>query len=338
MKSAFFLLILFLFQNISTVLLAQKNYPTMGKVIYEDASFEKLLPKTSRIEVLASGFDWAEGPVWNKEGDFLLFSDVPKNTVYKWDEKAGLSLFLHPSGYTGLGDYSDERGSNGLFIDNKGRLISCEHGDRRVSALSLSNGGKVTLSDNFEGKRLNSPNDVVQHANGNYYFTDPPYGLLKKQDDPSRELKQFGVYRITPDGKTSMQIEDLTRPNGLAFSPDGKILYVAQSDPEKAIWMSYPVEPNGNIGKGKLLYDATSMVKSGMQGLPDGLKIDKDGNIWSSGPGGLLVLSPAGKLLGRIEMGELTSNCAWGNDGSTLYLTVDGYLCRIKTNTKGAGW
>jgi gluconolactonase len=317
---------------------AQKNFPTMGKIIYEDASFEKLLPKDSKIEVLASGFDWAEGPVWHKEGKYLLFSDVPKNTVYKWEEKNGLSVFLQPSGYTGLGAYSDERGSNGLIIDNKGRLISCEHGDRRISALQLSGGGKVTLSDNFEGKRLNSPNDVVQHNNGSYYFTDPPYGLLKKQDDPTRELKQLGVYRITADGKTTMQIEDLTRPNGLAFSPDGKTLYVAQSDPEKAIWMSYPVDNNGNIGKGKLLYDATAMVKAGQLGLPDGLKVDTNGNIWSSGPGGLLILSPAGKLLGRIEMGELTSNCAWGDDGSTLYLTVDGYICRIKTGTKGSGW
>ncbi|WP_310590367.1 SMP-30/gluconolactonase/LRE family protein [Dyadobacter sp. NIV53] len=311
----------------------------MGKVIYEDPSFAKLLPKTTKIEVLASGFEWSEGPVWNKEDGYLLFSDVPKNTIYKWEEKNGISVFLQPSGYTGLGDYSDERGSNGLLIDNKGRLISCEHGDRRIAAMPMNVGGKVTLSDNFEGKRLNSPNDVVQHpVNGNYYFTDPPYGLLKKQDDPSRELQQLGVYRIGSNGKTTLQIKDLTRPNGLAFSTNGKILYVAQSDPEKAIWMSYPVAANGNIGKGKLLYDATDMVKAGLQGLPDGFKIDKDGNLWSSGPGGLLILSPEGKLLGRIEMGELTSNCAWGNDGSTLYLTVDGYLCRIKTNTKGAGW
>ncbi|TDE18708.1 SMP-30/gluconolactonase/LRE family protein [Dyadobacter psychrotolerans] len=319
--------------------MAQKAYPTMGKIIYEDAAFEKLLPKSSKIEVLASGFEWSEGPVWNKEGGYLLFSDVPKNTVYKWEEKSGLSVFLKPSGYTGLGEYSDEPGSNGLFIDSKGRLISSEHGDRRISAMSLTLGGKITLSDNYEGKRLNSPNDVVQHkTNGSYYFTDPPYGLAKKQDDPSREVKQFGVYRISPEGKTTLQIGDLSRPNGLAFSTDGKLLYVAQSDPEKAIWMSYPVDNDGNIGKGKLLYDATAMVKAGSAGLPDGFKVDQNGNIWSSGPGGLLVITPAGKLLGRIEMGELTSNCAWGNDGTVLYLTVDGYLCRIKTNTKGAGW
>lgn len=310
----------------------------MGKIVYEDPAFEKLLSKDAKIEVLASGFDWSEGPVWVKEGGYLLFSDVPKNKVYKWDEKEGLSVFLEPSGYTGRGVYSDEPGSNGLIIDNKGRLVSCEHGDRRISAMPLNVGGKITLADNFEGKRFNSPNDLVQHSNGDYYFTDPPYGLMKKHEDPTREIPQFGVYRIHKDGKVTMQVSDLSRPNGLAFSPDGKILYVAQSDPEKSIWMAYPLDASGNAGRGKLIYDATPMGKRGMPGLPDGLKIDKDGNLWSSGPGGMLIISPTGKLLGRIEMGELTSNCAWGNDGSTLYMTVDGYVCRIKTNTKGAGW
>lgn len=318
--------------------MAQKSYPTMGKIVIEDPSFEKLLSKDAKIEVLASGFEWSEGPVWVKDGGYLLFSDVPKNKIYKWDEKEGLSVFLEPSGYTGRGVYSDEPGSNGLIIDNKGRLVSCEHGDRRISAMPLNVGGKITLADKFEGKRFNSPNDVVQHSNGDYYFTDPTYGLAKKHEDPTREIKEFGVYRIHQDGKVTVQVSDLSRPNGLAFSPDGKMLYVAQSDPEKSIWMAYPLDANGNAGKGKLIYDATPMGKRGMAGLPDGLKIDKDGNLWSSGPGGMLILSPAGKLLGRIEMGELTSNCAWGNDGTTLYMTVDGYVCRVKTNTKGAGW
>ncbi|MCF2487930.1 SMP-30/gluconolactonase/LRE family protein [Dyadobacter sp. CY347] len=330
---------LYSFLLLSHIGFAQKSYPTMGKIIYEDPAFEKLLAKDAKIEVLASGFEWSEGPVWVKDSSFLLFSDVPKNKVYKWDEKGGLSVFLEPSGYTGRGVYSDEPGSNGLIIDSKGRLVSCEHGDRRISALSLKIGGKVTLADHFDGNRFNSPNDVTEHANGSYYFTDPPYGLAKKHEDPSRETKQFGVYRIANDGKVSLQIPDLTRPNGLAFSPDRKILYIAQSDPEKAVIMAYNVDDSGNVtGKGKLIYDATPMVKAGKPGLPDGLKIDKDGNLWSSGPGGMLIITPAGKLIGRIEMGELTSNCAWGNDGATLYMTVDGYICRVKTNTKGAGW
>lgn len=320
--------------------LAQKAYPTLGKVIYLDPSFEKLLPKDARLEVIASGFVWCEGPVWVKDSSYLLFSDVPENTVYKWDEKNELSVFLKPSGYTGLGAYSNEPGSNGLIIDKKGRLISCEHGDRRISAMPLGGGGKITLSDQFEGKRFNSPNDVAEHpVNGSFYFTDPPYGLAQHENDPTRETPYFGVYQITPEGKTKLIIKDLTRPNGLAFSADGKTIYIAQSDPEKAFILSYPVQSDGNVGNGKVFFDATPMSRTGLKGLPDGLKLDAEGNIWTSGPGGILVLSPEGKLLGKIETaGENASNCAWGNDGSMLYVTVDGYLCRIKTNTKGANW
>jgi gluconolactonase len=318
---------------------AQPMYPTMGKVVYDDPQLEKLLPKTSTLEVLATGFVWSEGPLWIKEGGYLLFSDVPANTIFKWDEKQGISVFLKPSGYTGTGTYSNEPGSNGLTLDDQGRLVACEHGDRRVTVMPLSGGGKYTLADRYKGKRFNSPNDVVQHTgNGSYYFTDPPYGLAQLDKDSSRELAVFGVYRIAPDGTVTLLIDNLTRPNGLAFSPDGKTLYVAQSDPEKAIWMSYPVLDNGNLGDGTLFFDATPMSRKGMQGLPDGLKIDQDGNLWATGPGGVLVLNPSGKLLGRIDTGQATANCAWGDDGSTLYITADGYICRIKTQTKGAGW
>lgn len=317
---------------------AQKAYPTLGTIVYNDPKLEKLLPKGSKLEVLAMGFVWCEGPVWVKDGGYLLFSDVPKNTVYKWDEKNELSVFLNPSGYTGRGAYSNEPGSNGLMIDKKGRLISCEHGDRRISAMPINKGGKTTLADNFEGKRFNSPNDIVEHTNGSYYFTDPPYGLAGYEKDPTREIPYFGVYQITPKGEVKMIINDLQRPNGLAFSADGKTLYVSQSDPEKAVLMAYPLLTDGSVGKGKLFYDATAMSKTGLPGLPDGFKVDVEGNIWTSGPGGILIISPEGKLLGKIETLEIASNCAWGNDGSMLYLTVDGYLCRIKTNTKGANW
>lgn len=314
------------------------QYPTFGNVVVEDPAFEKLIDPQAKIEVLSGGFTWAEGPVWNPEHSSVLFTDVPKNTIYQWKEKEGISVFLNPSGYTGVGRYSDEPGANGLVILD-GRLFACEHGDRRVSVMSLTKGGKQTLSDNFEGKRLNSPNDLVLHpVSGQVYFTDPPYGLEKKADDPTREVKHFGVYRIAGNGTTELLIADLTRPNGVAFSPDGRILYVAVSDPEKAHIMAYPVLPDGKTGKGKLLYDATPLVKQKLPGLPDGLKIDRDGNIWTTGPGGVLVLSPAGKLLGRIETGRPTANCAWGDDGTTLYITAHQYLCRISTRTKGAGW
>jgi gluconolactonase len=188
------------------------------------------------------------------------------------------------------------------------------------------------------GKRFNSPNDVVQKSNGDYYFTDPPYGMPKKENDPSRETELFGVYRIGKNGVVSLIIKDLTRPNGLAFSPDENTLYVAQSDPDHAYLMSYPVLADGKVGKGKILFDATPMVKEGLKGLPDGLKIDKKGNIFTTGPGGILVISPAGKLLGRIETGEATANCAFGNDGSTLYITADMYLLRLQTKTVGVGF
>jgi gluconolactonase len=329
---------LILLSAFTTVSHAQKNYPTLGKITYNDPKLEKLLPKDSKLEVLAMGFVWCEGPVWVKDGGYLLFSDVPKNTVYRWDEKNELSVFLKPSGYTGLGEYSNEPGSNGLMIDKKGRLISCEHGDRRISAMSLNKSGKITLADHFEEKQFNSPNDIVEHANGSYYFTDPPYGLAGYEKDPSRETPYFGVYQITPKGEVKLIISDLQRPNGLAFSVDGKTLYVSQSDPEKAVLMAYPVQADGSVGKGKLFYDATPMSKTGLPGLPDGFKLDAEGNIWTSGPGGILIISPEGKLLGKIETLEIASNCAWGNDGSMLYLTVDGYLCRIKTTTKGANW
>ncbi|MFC0185544.1 gluconolactonase [Pseudarcicella hirudinis] len=319
--------------------MAQTNYATIGQVIKSDAALDNLLASDVKIEVLASGFNWSEGPVWVKGGNYLLFSDVPANTIFKWKEGDIKAVpFLNPSGYTGILPYSNEPGSNGLIINKKGELVACEHGDRRISAMPLNVGGKKTLADNFQGKRFNSPNDIVQHSGGAYYFTDPPYGLPQHEKDPTRETPVFGVYRIGTDGVVSLEIDNLVRPNGLAFSVDEKTLYVAQSDFDSAVIMAYPVLDNGKIGKGKVFFDATPMVKQGLKGLPDGLKIDKNGNIFTTGPGGILILSPQGRLLGRIDTGEPTSNCNWGDDGSTLYITANMFLCRIKTKTKGNGW
>ena len=319
---------------------AQTNYPNIGKVVRIDPALDKLIAPDAKIEVLSSGYQWSEGPVWVKNGEYLLFSDVPANTIYRWKEGDRLATpFLKPSGYTGLGRYSNEPGSNGLIINKKGELVSCEHGDRRVSAMPLNIGGKRTLADNFQGKRFNSPNDVVQHSSGAYYFTDPPYGLDKHESDPTRETDIFGVYRIGTDGKVSVVISDLQRPNGLAFSPDEKTLYVAQSDPDRAIIMAYPVEKDGSLGKGKVFFDATSMGKTDkLKGLPDGLKLDKKGNLFATGPGGILIISPEGKLFGRIDTNEPTANCAWGDDGTTLYITSNMYVCRIRTLVVGVGF
>ncbi|GAB3967938.1 SMP-30/gluconolactonase/LRE family protein [Spirosoma terrae] len=314
-------------------------YPTIGQIIRLDPRLDKLIPKEATIDVLSSGFVWTEGPVWVKnhpDGNFLLFSDVPQNTIFKWTEKEGVTTFLKPSGYTGTGTYGDEPGSNGLTIDRKGQLIACEHGDRRVTAMPLNGiGGKRTLADNYNGKRFNSPNDVVAHSSGSYYFTDPPYGMPKKEKDPTRETEGFGVYRIGQNGVVTLVVPDLTRPNGIALSPDEKTLYVAQSDPERPVVMAYPVQTDGSVGKGRVVFGADGLKKQNLQGGFDGMKVDRDGNLWVTGPGGVLVLSPTGDFLGHVRIGGATANCAWGDDGTTLYITADMYLCRLKTTAKG---
>jgi len=312
------------------------HFPAIGRVIREDARLDNLLAPDARIEVLAGGIEWAEGPVWVRDGGYLLFSDIPRNAIMKWTEAAGMTLFMKPSGYTGLGDYGRQPGSNGLALDGQGRLVACEHGDRRISLLE-KDGGKRTLADNYQGKRLNSPNDLVFKSNGDLYFTDPPYGLPKGPDDPRRELDFCGVYLLSTEGKLTLLEKEMTRPNGLAFSPDEKTLYVAQSDPEKAVWMAFPVNADGTLAKGRVFADVTPMVKE-YPGLPDGMKVDKYGNVFAAGPGGIHIFTPEGKRLGRIETGERTANCAWGDDGLTLYITADMYVCRIRTRTKGNGW
>jgi gluconolactonase len=333
------LILIFCFFLLSFTMAVRPPYPTMGRLVRLDPRFDKLIAPDAKIEVLATGFVWSEGPVWVKAQantpGYLLFSDVPQNTIFRWNETDGLSTFLKPSGYTGIAPYSEEPGSNGLTIDQQGRLIACEHGDRRISAMPLTGGGgKRTLADNFQGKRFNSPNDVVAHSKGSYYFTDPPYGLPKREDDPSRETPIFGVYRIGPDGSVSLIISDLVRPNGVALSPDEKTLYIAQSDGAKPVIMAYSLQDDGGktatLGPGRELFNALALIKQGLNGVPDGLKTDSAGNIWTTGPGGVLILAPDGTLLGRIETGQLTANCAWGDDGKTLYMTADGYLCRIK--------
>ncbi len=302
---------------------------TLGSIERLDPALDALLPKDAVIEKLAAGFDWSEGPVW-MSGGYLLFSDVPMNTIFSW-RPGSLSTFIQPSGYTGTLPRGGEPGSNGLTRDKNGLLIACQHGDRRVARWNGSQW--VTLADKFEGKRFNSPNDVVLKSNGDLYFTDPPYGLPKNMSDPTKEISFQGVYRVV-DGKVTLLTDEVSRPNGLAFSPDEKILYVASSDPKKAIWMSYPVKADGTLGAGKIFFDATGMQK-GRKGLPDGLKVDQAGNLWATGPGGVLIISPEGKHLGTLATGEATANCAWGDDGSTLYITADMFLCRVKTKAKG---
>ncbi len=310
--------------------------PVLGQVVRNDPRLDRLIPKDAKIEVLGSGFAWVEGPVWVRDGGYLLFSDIPHNSVMKWKAGEGVSLFMKPSGYTGITNYGQEPGSNGLIIDREGRLISCEHGDRRISRLE-KNGGKRTLVDNYEGKRLNSPNDAAFKSNGDLYFTDPIYGLPDHEKDPRRELDFCGVYRLSKDGELTLLTREMTRPNGIAFSPDEKTLYVSNSDPDHAVWMAFPVNADGTLGKGRVFKDVTKNVPS-QPGLPDGMKVDAHGNLFATGPGGIYIFTPDAELLGRIDTGQRTSNCNWGDDGSTLYITADSYICRIRTNTKGNGW
>ncbi|HET6880959.1 MAG TPA: SMP-30/gluconolactonase/LRE family protein [Pirellulales bacterium] len=301
-----------------------------------DPALDELVSPEAMLEKKGEGFAWAEGPVWNRQERYLLFSDVPNNLVNKFQERKGLSLFLRPSGYTGKKAIEHPQGSNGLVYDPQGRLVLCQHGDRRIARLEGTN-KFVTLAAKYQGKRLNSPNDAVYHSNGDLYFTDPPYGLAEGEDDPERDLPFCGVYRLDKKGKLTLLAADMTRPNGIAFSPDEKRLYVAQSDPDEPIIRVFDVKDDGTLAHGRVFFDAAELAKDkNNKGLPDGLKVDDKGNLFATGPGGVLVISPDGKHLGTLRTGVATANCAWGDDGFTLYITAHKYLLRIKTKTRGA--
>ena len=319
--------------------IAAEPFPTMGSLDSKDPRFDKLVPPNAKLERLADGFDWSEGPVWVPAGKYLLFDDIPKNTTFKWKEGVGISVYLKPSGYSGSTMFTGrEPGANGLALDKVGRLLLCQHGDRRV-VRQEKDGTLTVIADRYEGKRLNSPNDIVVKSNGDIYFTDPPYGLPKQDKDPSKELDFQGVYRATPSGKIALLTKELSRPNGLAFTPDEKTLFVGNSDAANAIVMAYPVKTDGTLGPGKVFFNTGPVAKeTGRKASPDGMKVDIHGNLFTTGPGGVLVVAPDGTLLGTILTGEPTANCNWGNDGSTLYITANKYLCRIRTTTKGNGF
>jgi gluconolactonase len=317
------------------------NFPSIGHVDRFDAALDELIPKDAVIEVLCGGFDWAEGPVWvpekgNKFGGFVLFSDIPHNAVMRWQEGVGVSVYMKPAGYTGVADYGREPGSNGLALDAMGRLVLCEHGDRRISVVTKG-GGKLTLADRWNGKRFNSPNDLAIRTNGDIFFTDPIYGLPQRADDPLREIDFCGIYRLQPDGTVTLQSKAMSRPNGIAFSPDELTLYVANSDDQDPVLRAFPLREDGNLAPPTPFFDSSKDNRI-PRGGGDGMKVDVHGNVFATGPGGVLVLSPQGQLLGRLVTGESIANVGWGNDGNVLYLTSDMYLCRIRTKTKGVGF
>ena len=311
--------------------LAQNDQPT-GKIVVNDPKLNDLIDVSSGIEILAEGFEWSEGPLWLVSENKLIFSDVFKNLILEWSELKGIQRYLNPSGYTGEQTRGGELGSNGLLLAPDGKLVICQHGDRRMAKmlapLSDPEPKFETLADNYQSKKLNSPNDATFSKTGELYFTDPPYGLEKNMDDPAKELDFQGVYKVSRSGKIQLLTKALTRPNGIAFSPDGSKLYVANSDPKRAIWMVYDVEKDGCFENGKVFYDATSLVDK-EKGLPDGMKVHRNGTIFATGPGGIFVFSPEGEVLGKIATGEATSNCAFNEDDSALYITADNYLMRV---------
>jgi gluconolactonase len=307
------------------------------RVIRLDPAFDKLVPPGVIIERIVSGRKWVEGPVWNRKDGYLLFSDIPMNSVIKWQPGKGTSVFLKPSGYTGKIPFDGpEPGSNGLAFDRDNRLLFAAHGDRRIARLE-SNGKPATLVDRFEGKRINSPNDLVVKSNGDIYFTDPPFGLPKSYRDPRKELPFQGVYRYSRNGKLTLLTKEIKAPNGIAFSPDERKLYISNADPLSAVWLSFDVKGDGTINNGSILFDATALTKS-KPGGPDGMKIDVQGNIFAAGPGGVYVLAPDGRHLGTIDLNAPTGNVAWGEDGSTLFITSNSNVFRAKLTTNGAGF
>ncbi|WP_395738676.1 SMP-30/gluconolactonase/LRE family protein [Prosthecobacter sp.] len=298
-----------------------------GSIERLDPALDALIAPDAKIEKLASGFNWSEGPVWRDGG--LVFSDVPENTVFGWKEgDTAAKVVLKPSGSL----KGDGQGSNGLQVDAKGNLILCQHGERRIARLE-KDGSFTSLADKYEGKRFNSPNDLVIAKSGTIFFTDPPYGL-KKGEAP--ELSQHGVYAVTPEGKVSLVIADIRFPNGIGLSPDQKTLYVAVSDPQNTRVMAYDLQEDGSAKNGRVFFNAQPLKSAERKGGCDGMKVDASGNVWTTGPGGVLVISKEGKHLGSILTGQATANCAFGGeDRGTLYITADMFLLRVKTLTKG---
>src|ERR1700728_2188382 len=318
-----------------------------GHIEKLDAGLDALIQTSAKIERVATGFKWTEGPVWIHAG-YLLFADIPSNSIRKWTPGDGASIWMQPSGYKGSAPYGGpEPGSNGMTLDSSGRLTVAGHAQRDVWGLeSMDPHGQVTiLAERYQGQRLNSPNDLIYKSDGALYFTDPPYGFRTQSDqDPDKELRVNGVYRIPhaidrapgappDDSKLELLTHDMPRPNGLVFSPDEQYLYVDNSEPQK-VWVRYAVNADGSLSRGrKLFFDATSDTAPG---APDGMKVDRSGNIYSAGPGGVWIFSPEGKHLGTIRMPEKVSNVAWGDeDGMTLYITASSSVYRVRTDVGG---
>lgn len=313
----------------------QTTYKTTGSVERLDPALDAIIDTSAAIEIIAEGFQWSEGPLWVETGQMLLFSDVPANTIYKWTEKNGTEVYLQPSGYTGTEPtQSKEPGSNGLLLDSSGNLVLCQHGDRQMARmdapLDKPKAAFTALASRYNGMRFNSPNDAVYSATGELFFTDPPYGLpAQNDDDPTKEIPFNGVYKVTPYGDVILLTDSITRPNGIAFFPDGYTLLVASSDPNAANW--YVLDVRNAPTNPTFFYSATD-ERRGLPGLPDGLKITKNGIVFASGPGGVWIFSQAGDVLGKIKLDAAASNVALSADEKTLYITNHQQILRVALN------
>ena len=312
----------------------EMKYKNIGTIERLDPALDNIISANAKTEIIAEGFEWSEGPLWVEKHKMLLFSDVPMNTIYKWTEAKGKEVYLKPSGYTGTEpSVCKEPGSNGLTFDKNGDLVLCQHGDRRMARmdapLDKPEAKFITLADTYNGKRFSSPNDAVYNRAGELFFTDPPYGLQTQDDsDTKKEISFNGVYKVKANGEVILLVDSITRPNGIAFTPDEKKLIIACSDPARPNWYIYEV--NGDsLTNGKIFYSAAEEGKT-MRGLPDGFKIDKNGNIFASGPGGIYIFNSEAKKLGMIRLENAASNCALSTDEKTLYITNDMNVLRVK--------
>lgn len=312
----------------------EEKYKTTGTIERLDPALDNIISPNAQAEIIAEGFEWSEGPVWIENQKMLLFSDVPRDTIFKWTEEKGKEVYLTPSGHTiDTIKRSGEMGSNGLLLDSDGNLVLCQHGNRQMARMDAPLDKPapkyIPLANLYNGKKFNSPNDAVYNSGGELFFTDPPYGLEKNVDDPKKEIPFQGVYKAKKTGEVILLVDSITRPNGIAFFPGEKKLIVANSDPDKPYWYVFDVGQNDSLQNGKIFYDPSENAKS-EKGLPDGLKIDKNGNMFATGPGGVWIFNSDGKVLGKIKLTEASSNCALSPDEKILYVTNDMYVLRLK--------
>ena len=313
--------ILFIFQS------HQNKY--IGSVERLSPEINKLIDSNAKIEILAEGFEWSEGPIWSTKLNSLLFSDVPNNVIYIWNENNGINVFAKPIGYSGQVPNNKKAGTNGLTIDANGNLIVCMHGDRMIAKIENLNIQKITsVIESYNNKLFNSPNDLVYDSKGNLFFTDPPYGLLKGDKDELKEIPFNGVYKLSTNGNLELLIKNLSRPNGISISNDEKTLYVANSDNNNPIIMKYELTKEG-IKNPKVFFDGKELAKKD-KGLFDGLKVHPSGNVFATGPGGVLIIKENGEHIGTIRTDVRTANCTFDDDFEYLYMTSDMYLTRIK--------